>query len=375
MNKKYLAIAGSILLAFTACGTPPPVEVTRIVEVTRVSAAPAAAAPAAAAPVAVVIPGNGKTLADIKARGKVICGGNNAVPGFGFLAKDGSFAGLDVDFCRALAAAIFGDAGKIELKPTTGTNRFTVLQGGEVDVLIRNTTWTLSRDTDNGSDFVGINFYDGQGMTVPKAGNYKALTDLKDKTICVQKGTTTELNLADQMTQAKASYKPLVFETADEVWGAYEAERCDAITTDKSGLISRMSLLKKPADHVIMDVTMSKEPLGPMVRHGDNNWADIVRWVFIATVAAEEYGVTSKNADQLFAETKDAEIQRLLGKNGEMGKKLGLPNEWALNVVKLVGNYGEIYDRNLGPATATFIPRGLNNIYTKGGLHYAPPVR
>jgi general L-amino acid transport system substrate-binding protein len=250
-----------------------------------------------------------------------------------------------------------------------------MLQTGEIDVLIRNTTYTLQRDTELGADFVGVNFYDGQGMTVPKASKYKKLEDLKDKTICVQKGTTTELNLADQMGLRKTAYKPLTFETADEVWGAYEAERCDAITTDKSGLISRMSLLKKPADHEIMDVTMSKEPLGPMVRHGDNQWADVVRWTMLATIAAEEYGVNSKNADQLLAESKDPETQRLLGKNGDMGKKLGIDNAWAFNVIKKVGNYAEIYDRNLGPNTPTFIPRGLNSLYTQGGILYSPPVR
>ena len=297
------------------------------------------------------------------------------MPGFGFLGKDGQFAGLDIDFCRAIAAAIFGDPSKVEIKPTTATNRFTMLQTGEIDVLIRNTTYSLQRDTELGADFTGINFYDGQGMTVPKASKAKKLEDLKDKTICVQKGTTTELNLADQMGFKKTAYKPLTFETADEVWGAYEAERCDAITTDKSGLISRMSLLKKPADHEIMDVTMSKEPLGPMVRHGDNQWADIVRWTLFATIAAEEYGVNSKNADQLLAETKDPEIQRLLGKNGDMGKKLGLDNTWALNVIKKVGNYAEIYERNLGQSTPTYIPRGYNSLYTQGGLLYSPPVR
>lgn len=379
-----------IPLLLAACGQPAaqtgqPAEVTRIVEVTRVvevtpagGAAPAqpaatpAPAPAPAAPV-----GFGETLKAIQARGKLICGVNSQVPGFGFVDPAGAFSGFDIDYCKALAAAIFNDADKVEYRPLTAEQRFAALQSGEIDVLIRNTTWTLTRDTDNGGNFVATTFYDGQGIMVPKAANITKLEDLNGATICVQKGTTTELNLADQMAARQLQYTPAVFEDANSTFAAYAEERCDAVTTDKSGLVSRRSVLPNPDDHVILDVTLSKEPLGPMVRQGDDQWFDIVQWTVFATFAAEEFGITSQNVDQAKESDTRPEVRRLLGAdpNVDLGAKLGLSKDWAANVIKSVGNYAEIYDRNLGPNTKTAIPRGINNLYTQGGLLYAPPFR
>ncbi len=383
----------AIPLLLAACAQPAaqpgqPVEVTREVEVTRiveVTAAAAAAAPAeatatpvAAAPAAPAAPaGFGETLKTIKDRGKLICGVNNQVPGFGFVDSTGAYAGFDIDFCKALAAAIFNDVSKIEYRPVTAEQRFAALQSGEIDALLRNTTWTLTRDTDNGGNFVATTFYDGQGMMVPKASNITKLEDLNGATICVQKGTTTELNLADQMAARKLTYTPAVFEDANGTFAAYAEERCDAVTTDKSGLVSRRSVLPTPDDHVILDVTMSKEPLGPMVRQGDDQWFDIVQWTVFATMSAEEFGITSQNVGDMIANDTRPEVKRLLGvdEKVDLGAKLGLSKDWAANVIKAVGNYGEIYDRNLGETTKTAIPRGINNLYTNGGIIYAPPFR
>lgn len=383
----------AIPLLLAACAQPAaqpgqPVEVTREVEVTRiveVTAAAAAAAPAeatatpvAAAPAAPAAPaGFGETLKTIKERGKLICGVNNQVPGFGFVDSTGAYAGFDIDFCKALAAAIFNDVSKIEYRPVTAEQRFAALQSGEIDALLRNTTWTLTRDTDNGGNFVATTFYDGQGMMVPKASNITKLEDLNGATICVQKGTTTELNLADQMAARKLTYTPAVFEDANGTFAAYAEERCDAVTTDKSGLVSRRSVLPTPDDHVILDVTMSKEPLGPMVRQGDDQWFDIVQWTVFATMSAEEFGITSQNVGDMIANDTRPEVKRLLGvdEKVDLGAKLGLSKDWAANVIKAVGNYGEIYDRNLGETTKTAIPRGINNLYTNGGIIYAPPFR
>lgn len=351
------------------------VEVTREVEVTRVVEAPAAqpnAAPAAALP-----SGYGETLKAIQARGRLVCGVNSQVPGFGFVDPSGAFSGFDIDFCKALAVAIFKDVNKVEYRPLTAEQRFAALQSGEIDVLIRNTTWTLVRDTDNGANFVATTFYDGQGIMVPKDSGVSRIEDLDGATVCVQKGTTTELNLADQMAARGIQYTPAVFEDANGTFAAYSEGRCDAVTTDKSGLVSRRSVLPDPDNHVILDITLSKEPLGPMVRHGDDQWFDIVQWTIFATLSAEEFGITSQNADQVAASDTRPEVRRLLGAdpNVDLGAKLGLSKDWALNVIKAVGNYGEIYDRNLGPDTRTAIPRGINNLYTNGGLLYAPPFR
>jgi general L-amino acid transport system substrate-binding protein len=319
--------------------------------------------------------GFGETLATVQARGNLICGVNSQVPGFGFVDSAGEFSGFDVDYCRALAAAIFGDPTKIEFRPVTASERFTALQSGEIDILSRNTTWTLVRDTELTGNFTATTFYDGQGMMVPVSTGFTTLEDLDGGTICVQTGTTTELNLADVMAARGINYTPAVFEDADSTFAAYGEGRCDAVTTDKSGLVSRRSVLANPADHVIMDVTMSKEPLGPMVRHGDDQWFDIAQWTVFVLFAGEEYGITSANVDDVKANTTNPEVARLLGNEGELGAKLGLSNDWAYNVLKQVGNYEEVYNRNLGPDTPTYIPRGYNNLYTKGGLLYAPPFR
>ena len=281
---------------------------------------------------------------------------------------------FDVDFCKAVAAAVLGDAEAIEVRPTTASERFTVLQSGEADVLFRNTTWTMSRDTDLGANFGPTTFYDGQGIMVRIEDGFQSIEDLNGGSICVQTGTTTELNLADQMAAAGVEYEPVVFETNDETFGAYEEGRCDAVTTDKSGLVSRQTVLADPSAHVIMDVTLSKEPLGPMVRHGDDQWFDIVTWVVFVTFLAEEAGINSQNVDE-FLGSDDPNIRKLLGDEGEFGAKIGLSNDWAYQVISQVGAYDEIYNRNLGPDTVFNLARGLNSGYWDGGLLYAPPIR
>ncbi|MDO8754450.1 MAG: amino acid ABC transporter substrate-binding protein [Anaerolineales bacterium] len=348
---------------------------------TQAPAATEAPAPTAAAPVApvtvieVTVPGYGETLKAVQARGKIVCGVNAQVPGFGFVDSAGVFSGFDVDFCRALAAAVFGDPEKVEYRALTSSERFTALQAGEIDLLSRNTTWTLTRDTELTGNFVHTMFYDGQGMMVPVDSGLTTLKDLEGGTVCVQTGTTTELNLADVMASEGISYTPAVFEDSNATLAAYGEGRCDAITTDKSGLVSNRASLADPAAHVIMDVTMSKEPLGPMVRHGDDQWFDIVQWTVFALFTAEEFDITSANVDDVKASATNPSILRLLGTEPGMGTKLGLSDDWAYNIIKLVGNYEEIYNHNLGPDTPTFIPRGLNSLYLDGGLLYAPPVR
>lgn len=314
------------------------------------------------------------TLQTVMDRGHIICIGNASAPGFGFVEEDGSYSGFDIDFCRALAAAIFGDPEQFEIRPATAAERFTVLAAGEGDVLIRNTTNTMTRDTELGGNFGPTTFYDGQGIMVRVADGINSLEDLAGGSVCVATGTTTELNLADVMAARGIDYDPVVFETNDETISAYESGRCDAFTTDKSGLVGRRAVLADPSAHVILDETLSKEPLGPMVRHGDDQWLDIVTWVVNATFLAEEMGVTSANVDSML-NSDSPTVKRLVGVDGEFGDKIGLDNEWSYNVIKQVGNYAEIYDRNLGPGTAFFIPRGLNQAWTDGGLLYAPPIR
>ena len=321
-------------------------------------------------------PGFGETLAAVQSRGNLICGVNGQLPGFSFLDPEGNYSGFDVDFCRALAAAIFGDPSKVEFRPTTTQERFTVLQTGEIDVLARNTTWTVVRDTELGLNFAATTFYDGQGIMVTADSGFTSLEDLEGGTICVQKGTTTELNLADAMSTAGVTYTPAVFDDVNATYGAYAEGRCDAATSDKSQLVSvAKGLLPDPDNHVVLDLTLSKEPLGPVVRHGDDQWFDIVKWVIFATFAGEEYGISTENAEEILNTTENPEFRRLLGVEGDLGLKLGLTNDFAFNVLNSVGNYGEIYERNLGEGTPTFIPRGLNSLYTEGGLLYSPPFR
>ncbi len=312
------------------------------------------------------------TLDAVKARGQLICGANGSVAGFGMPNARGEWTGLDVDVCRAVAAAVFGDATKVRYVATTAQQRFTALQSGEVDLLVRNTTWTLSRDTSLGLDFLATNFYDGQGFIVKKSANIKSAKELDGATICVQPGTTTELNLADYFRANKIKFTPVVIERLEENIAAYLAGRCDSFTTDVSGLASiRAANTPVPADHVILPEVISKEPLGPAVRHGDAKWGDIVKWAFFASLEAEELGLTSANIDSQLTSTNPS-IQRFVGATGGLGQMLGLDNKWAYNIVKQVGNYAEQYERNIVPLG---IDRGINRLWTQGGLMYSPPIR
>jgi general L-amino acid transport system substrate-binding protein len=315
-----------------------------------------------------------RTLDAVKAKGQLVCGVNVGLPGFGAANDKGVWSGLDIDYCKAIAAAVLSDATKIRYVPTTTKERFTALQSGEIDVLARNTTWTISRDSSLGLSFAGINYYDGQGFMVKKKANVKSGKELGGATVCVQTGTTTELNLADFFRVNKLQYKPLVFEKMDEALRAYEADRCDSFTTDASQLYAVRLLTAKPEDHVVLPDIISKEPLGPAVRQGDSQWLTIVRWVHFALLNAEELGVTQGNVEEMRGST-NPDIKRLLGKEGDYGKGLGLDNDWAYRIVKQVGNYGEIFDRNVGSGSRLKIERGLNELWTKGGLQYAPPIR
>jgi general L-amino acid transport system substrate-binding protein len=317
----------------------------------------------------------GKDLDAVKARGQLICGVSTGVAGFASADSQGKWTGLDVDTCRAVAAAIFGDADKVKFVPTTAQQRFTALQSGEVDMLARTTTWTLTRDTALGFDFTGINYYDGQGFMVNKKLGVKSAKELNGATVCVQPGTTTELNLADYFRANKMTFKPVVIEKVEEVRGAFFAGRCDVFTTDASGLYStRAANAPNPDDYIILPEIISKEPLGPVVRHGDNQFADIVRWALFAQLEAEEYGITSKNVDEML-KSDNPSIKRILGVTPGMGKALGVDEKWVYNIVKQVGNYGEMFERNVGMGSPLKIARGQNALWTQGGLQYAPPIR
>jgi general L-amino acid transport system substrate-binding protein len=336
----------------------------------KIAAASAALAVAVAAPAYA-----GATLDAVKQRGFVQCGANNGLAGFGNPDDKGNWTGLDVDFCRAVAAAVFSDATKVKFTPLTAKERFTALQSGEVDLLARNTTWTLSRDTGLGFDFIGVNYYDGQGFMVRESLGVKSATELNGASVCVQTGTTTELNLTDYFRTNNMELKSVVFEKADEARTAYDEGRCDAFTTDASGLAAERSVLKNPAEHIILPEIISKEPLGPVVRHGDNEWEDIVRWTLNAMVIAEEFGITQANVDQVKAESQNPEVRRMLGVEGDMGQQLKVNPDWAYQIVKQVGNYGESFERNVGEKTPLRLARGLNQLWSKGGLLYAPPIR
>ena len=312
------------------------------------------------------------TLDTVRSKGFVQCGVNTGLAGFSQPDSKGVWKGIDVDVCRGVAAAVFGDSSKVRYTPLTAQQRFTALQSGEVDILARNTTWTITRDTSLGLNFVGVNYYDGQGFMVHRKLNVKSAKQLNGATVCVQPGTTTELNLSDYFRANKMNFKPVVIEKMEEVLNAYFAGRCDVYTTDHSGLIStRASRAPKPEDHIILPEIISKEPLGPAVRHGDDRWFDIVKWTLFAMIEAEEMGLTSKNIDQQ-AGSKDPAVQRFVGATGDFGKMLGLDNRWALNIVKQVGNYGESFDAHLKPLG---FERGLNQLWNKGGMLYAPPIR
>ncbi|MEY4506040.1 MAG: hypothetical protein RL297_618 [Pseudomonadota bacterium] len=319
----------------------------------------------------------GKDLDAIKKRGELICGASTGLAGFSAADSQGNYSGMDVDTCRAVAAAVLKDGNKVRFVPLTAQQRFTALQSGEIDVLSRNTTWTLTRDASLGLHFAGINFYDGQGFMVPKKLNIKSAKQLKGATVCVEAGTTTELNLTDFSRANKLNIKPVVFNNAEATTAAYFSGRCQAYTTDASGLASyRSKQAKNPADHVILPELISKEPLGPMVRRGDDDLFAIVKWVGYALLEAEELGITQANVDQMRAENKNPGVMRLLGAgNEDTGKLLGLDKEWAYRAIKAVGNYGEQFERHVGPKTTIGLPRGVNNLWSKGGVMYAPPVR
>ncbi len=316
---------------------------------------------------------NAAMLDTIKQRGSLNCGANGQLPGFGLPDAQGNWTGLDVDLCRAISAAIFNDASKVKFIPLTAKDRFTALQTGDVDVLIRNTTWTLLRDTQLGLNATGINYYDGQGFIVRKGLKVNSALELNDATICVQQGTTTELNLSDYFRANKMKLRSVTFATLDEAVRAYETDRCNAFTTDASGLYSVRLKLAKPDDHVVLPEIISKEPLGPFVRHGDDQWFDIVKWILFAMLNAEELNVTKANVDEQM-KSDNPEIKRLLGTEDNFGERLGLTKDWVHRIVKQVGNYGEVFDRNVGQSSPLKIARGLNALWTKGGIQYAPPI-
>jgi general L-amino acid transport system substrate-binding protein len=315
-----------------------------------------------------------QTLTTIKNRGELICGANGTLAGFGLPDPQGNWTGFDVDFCRAIAAAIFNDPTKVKFVPLTAKDRFTALQSGEIDVLSRNTTWTLSRDTSLGLDFVAVTYYDGQGFMVRRALKVNSALELNGAAVCVQQGTTSELNLADYFRANPMQLKTVTFATGDEARKAYESGRCDAYTTDSSGLYGERQKLAVPGDHIVLPEIISKEPLTPAVRHGDSQWTDIVRWTHFAMVDAEELGVTKANVDEKL-KSDDPETRRMLGAEGQYGEALGLTNDWVYRIVKHVGNYGEVFERNIGQGSPLKIVRGLNALWTKGGLQYGPPFR
>jgi general L-amino acid transport system substrate-binding protein len=314
------------------------------------------------------------TLDQIKARGVLNCGSGTGLAGFGLPDAQGNWTGLDVDMCRAISAAIFNDPTKIKFVSLSAKDRFTALQSGEIDVLSRNTTWTSSRDTSLGLNFAGVNYYDGQGFMVKKTAKIASALELNGASVCVQQGTTTELNLADYFRANKLELKAVTFATNDETVKAYEGGRCDAFTTDASGLYAERLRMAKPDDHMVLPEVISKEPLGPSVRHGDDQWLDIVKWTHFAMITAEELGVTKANVDEQMKST-NPDVKRLLGTEGKHGEALGLSNDWGYRIIKHLGNYGEVFEKNVGAGSALKIARGQNNLWSKGGLQYAPPIR
>jgi general L-amino acid transport system substrate-binding protein len=315
-----------------------------------------------------------QTLNKVKQRGMLNCGANVSLAGFGIPDAQGNWTGLDVEYCRAIAAAIFNDPTKVKFVPLTAKDRFTALQSGDVDVLVRNTTWTLSRDTSLGLNFTGVNYFDGQGFLIRKSLKVNSALELNDAAVCVQQGTTTELNLADYFRANKMKLKTVTFGSADETIKAYDAGRCDAFTTDASGLYAERLKLAKSDEHIVLPEIISKEPLGPSTRHGDDQWFDIVKWTHYAMLNAEEFGITKANVNDML-KSENPEIKRLLGVEGNFGEQLGLTKDWIVRIVKHVGNYGESFERNVGQGSPLKIARGLNGLWSKGGLQYAPPIR
>lgn len=359
MQKSVFSLAiAPLIFAITACSSEPANTVN----------------PASSPGSSAVAPVNRNLWNAVKSRGKLVCGVSGEVPGFSFVGTDGKYSGIDVDVCRAIAVAVFDNADAVEFRNLNSKERFTALQTGEVDILSRNTTWTLSRATSVGLDFAPVVFYDGQAIMVRKNSNIKSLADLKGKAICVQTGTTTEQNLADQMRKRSITYKPVVFEDINVTFATYSEGRCDGITGDRSALVSRRTKLPKPEDNVILNEVISSEPLAPAVAKGDSKWGDVVEWVVFSLIKAEELGINSQNIAQ-FASSNDPDIKRFLGTEGNLGEGLGLTKDFAAKIIKNVGNYGEIYDRNLGPKTPLNLARGQNQLWSKGGLLYSPPFR
>jgi general L-amino acid transport system substrate-binding protein len=315
-----------------------------------------------------------QTLEEVKERGELNCGVTTGLAGFAAPNDEGEWEGFDVDFCRAVSAAIFGDPDMVSYTPTTAKERFTALQSGEIDLLARNTTWTLTRDVNLGFEFVGVNYYDGQGFMVRRDLGVDSAMELDGASVCIQTGTTTELNLADFFRTNEMEFEPVTVDTSDQAREAYEAGRCDVYTTDSSGLAAQRSSMSDPSAHKILPEIISKEPLGPLVRHGDNQWGDINRWVLNALISAEELGVTSENADDM-KDAENPEIRRLLGTEGDMGGMLGLPTDFAYNAITMVGNYGELFEKHIGVNTPLGLERGLNAQWTDGGILYSPPFR
>jgi general L-amino acid transport system substrate-binding protein len=316
-----------------------------------------------------------QTLKTVKDRGMLSCGVSQGLPGFSAPDDKGEWTGLDVDVCRAIAAAVFNDPTKVKFVPLSAKDRFTALQSGEIDVLSRNTTWTVSRDTSLGANFTGVTYYDGQGFMVKKSLKVNSALELNSASVCVQTGTTTEQNLADYFKGNNMKYEVIAFGTIDEAVKAYESGRCDVFTDDVSGLFAERLKLANPADHAVLPEVISKEPLGPMVRHGDDQWFDIVKWVLFAMVDAEELGITQKNVDDMAKSADKPELKRAFGTDGNLGEQLGLTKDWVVRIVKAVGNYGESFDRNVGAGSKLGIARGLNQLWNKGGIQYAPPIR
>jgi len=317
----------------------------------------------------------GQTMDSVKSKGFVQCGVNTGLPGFSNADEKGNWKGIDVDVCRAVAAAVLGDASKVKFTPLTAKERFTALQSGEIDMLSRNTTWTVTRDAALGVHFAGVVYYDGQGFLVNKKLGVKSAQELDGAAICVQTGTTTELNMGDYFRANKMSYTPVVFEKGDEAVAAYDSGRCDVFTSDQSQLYAQRIKLAKPGDHIVLPEVISKEPLGPVVRQGDDEWFNVVKWSLFAMVNAEEMGVSSSNVADVRAKTQDPAMRRFLGLEGDKGKDLKVSNDWAFHIVSQVGNYAESFERNLGGGSPLNIARGLNALWTSGGLQYAPPVR
>ncbi|MBP8237777.1 MAG: amino acid ABC transporter substrate-binding protein [Pseudomonas sp.] len=317
----------------------------------------------------------GSTLDAVQKKGFVQCGISDGLPGFSYADAKGNYLGLDVDVCRAVAAAVFGDASKVKFSPLTAKERFTALQSGEVDILSRNSTWTSSRDAAMGISFTGVTYYDGQGFLVNKKLGVTSAKELDGATVCIQAGTTTELNLSDYFRANGLKYTPITYDTSDESAKSVEAGRCDVLTSDQSQLYAQRIKLAAPNDYVVLPEVISKEPLGPAVRQGDDEWFKIVRWTLFAMLNAEELGVDSQNVVETAKTTKNPDIARLLGSEGEFGKDLKLPKDWAVQIIKQVGNYAETFNRNVGAGSELKIDRGLNAQWNKGGLQYAPPVR